>query len=78
MSDLLDFWKVLGITLNRICWELIRFSRHNLPTEPHLPEEPAILQQHPVELPTQLEIPLLAFPETDVYDIHPVRCTGTH
>jgi len=29
-----------------------------------------------VELLTQLEVPVLAFQETDVYDIHRARCTG--
>jgi len=69
---------VLGISLDRICLEWIRYSRHNLPTERHLPEEPAILQLLPVELLKQLEIPVLAFQETDVYEIHRARCTGTH
>jgi len=66
LSDLLDFCKVLGISLDRICLELIRYSGHNRPTERHLPEEPAILQLLAVELLTQLEIPVLAFQETDV------------
>jgi len=78
VSDVLDCCKVLGISLDRICLELIRYSRHNLPTERRLPEEPAILQLLPVELLTQLEIPVLAFQETDVYDVHRARCTGTH
>jgi len=77
LSDILDFCKVLGISLDRICLELIRYRRQNLPTERRLPEEPAILQLLPVELLTQLEIPVLAFQETDVYDIHWARCTGT-
>jgi len=78
VSDVLDFCKVLDITPELICLELIRYSRHNLPTERRLPEEPSILQLPPVELLTQLEIPVLAFQETDVYDIHRARCTGTH
>jgi len=78
VSDVLDFCKVLGISLDRICLELIRYSRHNLPTERRLPEEPAILQLLPVELLTQLEIPVLAFQETDVYNMHRARWTGTH
>jgi len=58
--------------------ELIRYSRHNLPTERRLPKEQAILLLLPVELLTQLEISVLAFQETDVYDIHRARSTGTH
>jgi len=61
-----------------MCLELIQYIRHNLPTERGLPEEPAILQLLPVELLTQLEIPVLVFHETDVYDIHRARCTGSH
>jgi len=78
VSDVLDFCKVLGISLDWICLELIRYSRHTLPAERRLPEEPAILQLLPIELLTQLEIPGVAFQETDVYDIHRARCTGTH
>ena len=78
VSDVLDFCKVLGMSLDQICVEWIRYSRHNLPTERRLPEEPAILQLLPVELLTQLEITVLAFQESDVYDIHRARCTGTH
>jgi len=78
VSYVLDFCKVLGISLDSICLELIQYSRHNLPNEPRLPEEPAILQLLPVELLTQLEIPVLAFQETYVYDIHRAQCTGTH
>jgi len=35
-----------------------------------------ILRALPVELLTQLEIPVLAFQESGVYDIHRARCTG--
>jgi len=78
VSDVLDFCKVLGISLDRVLVELIRYSRHNVPTERGLPEEPAILQQLPVELLTQREIAVLAFQETDVYDIYRARFSGTH
>jgi len=78
VSDVLDFCKVLGVSLDRICLELIRYSRKNLPTECRLSEEPAILQLLPVELLMRLEIPVLAFQETDVYDIYRAQCTGTH
>jgi len=35
-----------------------------------------MLRSLPVELLTQLEIPLLAFHEADVYEIHRARFTG--
>jgi len=78
VSDILDFCKVLGISLDRICLELIQYSRHNLPTECRLPEEPAILKLLPVELLTQLEIPVLTFQETHIYAINRARYTGIH
>jgi len=77
VSNVLDFSKVSWVSLESICRELIRYSRHNLPTERQLPEDHAILQSLPVELLTQLEIPVVAFQESDVYDIHHARCTGT-
>jgi len=33
VSDVLDFCKVVAISLDRICLELLQYSRHNLPTE---------------------------------------------
>ena len=76
VSDIQDFCRVLRILRESVYRELIRYSRHNLPTERHLPEDPVILRSLPVELLTQLEVPVLAFQETDVNDIHRARCTG--
>ena len=76
VSDVLDFCRVLRIPLESVNRELIRYSRHNLPTERRLPEDPVILRSLPVELLTQFEVPVLAFQETDVYDIHRARCPG--
>ena len=75
VSDVLDFCRVLRISLESVYHELIRYSRHNLPTARRLPEDPVILRSLPVELLTQLEVPVPAFQETDVYDIHRARCT---
>jgi len=76
VSNVLGFSMVSGVSLESICRELIRYSRHNLPTERQDPEDHAILQSLPVQLPTQLEIPVLAFQESHVYNIHRARCTG--
>jgi len=78
VSDVLDFGKVLGLSLDWISLELMRYSRQNLPTERRLPEEPAILQLLPVEQLTQLEIPVWAFQETHIYHIRRAQYTGTH
>jgi len=67
---------VSGVSLQSICRELIRYSWHNLPTERQLSEDHAILQSLLVERRTQLKIPVVAFQERDVYDIHCARCTG--
>ena len=61
--NVIDFGRVCDISPETICRELIRYSRLNLPPERRLPENPAILRTLPVELLTQLEIPVLAFQE---------------
>ena len=76
VCDILDFCRILRISLESVYRELIRYSRHNLPTERRLPEDPVILQSLPLELLTQLEVLVLVFQETNVYDIHRARCTG--
>ena len=70
VSDVLDFCRVVRRSLESVYRELIQYSRHNLPTERRLPEDPVILRLLPVELLTQLEVPVPAFQETDVNDIH--------
>jgi len=76
VSNMADFGRVLGISIRIICRGLIRYSRHNLPPECRLPEDPDILESLPVELLTPQEIPVLAFQETEIYDIHRARCMG--
>jgi len=76
VSNMADFSRVLGVFNQIICRGLIRYSRHNLPPERRLPEDPEILQLLPVELLTQLEISVLAFHETEIYNIHRVPCTA--
>ena len=70
VSEVLDFCRVLRISLESVYCDLIQYSRHNLPTERRLPEDPVILRSLLVELLTQFEVPVPAFQETDVYDIH--------
>ena len=43
VSDILDYCRVLRISLESVSRELIRYSRHNLPTERGLPKDPVIL-----------------------------------
>jgi len=76
VSNMADYRRVLGVSIQIICRGLIRYRRHNLPPERRLPEDPQILESLPLELLTQLEIPVLAFQETERYDIYRARCTG--
>jgi len=75
VSNMGDFSRLLGVSIQIIRRGLVRYSRHNLPPERRLPEDPEILESLPVELLTQLEIPVLAFQETEINDIHRTRCT---
>jgi len=76
VSNVVDFSRISGVSLEIIYRELIRYSRHNLPAVHRLPEDYAMLRSLSVELLTQLEIPVLAFQEADVYEIHRARSTG--
>ena len=77
IHNISDFGRVGNISPETIRPELIRYSRLNLPHPQRLPEDAEILLMLPIELMTQLEIPVVAFQESDVYDIHRARCTGS-
>jgi len=64
--NMADFSQVLGVSIQIICHGLILYSRHNLPPECRLLEDAEILKSLPVELLTQLDIPVLAFQETEI------------
>jgi hypothetical protein len=66
----------LHIPVDRLFEELIRYSRRSLKNEDRLPEEADSLRRMPIEQFNQLQIPVLAFQETDVYDTHHARTTG--
>jgi len=69
IHDVVDFGRACDISPERICPELIRYSRLSLPPKHRLPANPAILGALLVELLTQLEIPVRAFQESGVYDL---------
>jgi len=77
VSNIVDFSRISGISLEIIDPELIRYSRHNLPIDHGLLEDHATLRSLPIELLTQLQVPVLTFQEADVYEIHDARSTGT-
>ena len=70
VSNVVDFSRISGLSLEIIYRELIRYRRHNLPAAHRLPEDHAMLRSLPVELLTQLEIPVLAFQEADVCEFY--------
>jgi len=76
VSNMTDFSRVLGVSIQIIYRGLIRYSQPNLPLERRLPEDPEILESLPVKRLTQLEIPVLAFQETEIYNIQRGRCIG--
>jgi len=76
VSNVVDFSRISGVSLEIIYRELIRYRRYNRPAAHRLPEDHAMLRSLPVELLTQLEIPVLAFQEADVYEMHRARSTG--
>jgi len=76
VSSIVDFSQISVVSREIIYRELIRYSRHNLPIDHGLPEDHAMLQSVPIELLTQLEVPVLTFQEADGYKIHRARSTG--
>ena len=77
VSNIIDFSRISGVLLEIIYLELIPYSRPNRPIAHSLPEGYATLCSLPIELLTQLEVPVLAFQAADVYEIYPARSTGT-
>jgi len=74
-----DFEQLSGnlrIPVDRLFYELLRYSRRSLKDKDRLPENRERLGRMPVEQFNQLQIPVLAFQETDVYDTHHARTTG--
>ena len=50
MSNVVDFSRISGVSLDIIYPELIPYSRHNLPAAHRLPQDHAMLRSLPVEL----------------------------
>jgi len=48
VSNMPDFSRVLGVSIQIICRGLFRYSWHNLPSEHRLPEDPEVLESLPV------------------------------
>jgi len=77
ICDVIDFGRVCDIPQETICQESIQYSPLNFAHLQRLPKDTQILHSLPIELLTQPEIPILAFQESDVYEIYRAWCTGS-
>jgi len=75
VSNVVNFPQISGVSREIVYGELIRYSRHNLSAVHHLPENHVMRRSLPVDLLTQHEIPVLAFPQADIYEIHHAQST---
>jgi len=76
-SMLTELCTVLDIHYSNMIEEILRFIRQTAADDRRLPADPAELGLLPVEGFAQLEIPVPDFQETDRFQIHRARCTGT-
>ena len=76
INNLKQLSENLGIPVDLIFNELIGYSRRTLENADCLTGNRERLETMPLERFNQLQIPVLAFQETDVYDIHRARTTG--
>ena len=74
---LTELCRTCNIDYGDIMEEMFRFIKRTVADDPPLPTDPTELGLLPVEQFTQLEIPVADFQETDVFQIHWARCTGT-
>jgi len=76
-STLTELCTALDIHDSNMIEEILCFIRKTAADDWRLPEDPAELGLLPVEGFAQLEIPVPDFQETDRFQIHWARCTGT-
>jgi hypothetical protein len=76
-STLTELCATLNIHYSDMMQEILRFTRQTAADDRRLPADPTELGLLPVEGFAQLEIPVADFQETDRFQIHRARCTGT-
>jgi len=76
-STLTELCTALDIHYSNMMEEILRFIRQTAADHWRLPADPAELGLLPVEGFAQLEIPVPDFQETNWFQIHRARCTGT-
>jgi len=76
-STLTELCTALDIHYSNMIEKILRFIRQTAADDRRLPADPAELGLLPVEGFAQLEIQVPDFQETDTFQIHRARCTGT-
>jgi len=76
-STLTELCTALDMHCSNIMEEILRFIRQTAADDQRLPADPAELWLLPLEGFAHLEIPVPDFQETDRFQIHRARCTGT-
>jgi len=76
-STLTELCATLNIHYSYMMQEILPFTRQTAADDRQLPADPTELGLLPVEGFAQLQIPVADFQETDRFQIHRARCTGT-
>ena len=76
-STLTELCATLNIYYSDMMPEILRFTRQTAANDRRLPADLTELGALPVEGFAQLEFPVADFQETDRFQIHLARCTGT-
>jgi len=77
IGTLTKLCRTCSIDYGDVIEEMLHFIKRTVADDLPLPTDPTELGFLPVEQFTHLEIPVTDFQETDVFQIHGVRCTGT-
>ena len=77
IGSLTELCSALNIDYSDMIEEMLRFIRQTIADDQRLPSDRTELESLPVEQFTHLDIPVPDFQETDMFQIHRTRCTGT-
>ena len=77
VGTLFEICRVLEIPYDNLAAELVSYIRQAVPDKQQPPDDPSELKFLPAEQFRQLEIPIPDFQETDIFQVHRARCTGT-
>ena len=77
IGTLTELCRALNIDYSDMIEEMLRFIRQTIADDQRLPSDRTELGLLPVEQFTHLKIPFPDFQETDMFQIHRARCTGT-